>query len=73
MQIELTGREVAILCACLSRCEGWDDPRELHRFLNVAAEAIGAGDFTDAEMHALHEHLADAWRQATKAARPATE
>lgn len=63
MIIELSGREVAILSACLRRCQGWDDPRELHRFLTVAREVIGVGDFTDDEMDAVQTHLADAWRQ----------
>jgi hypothetical protein len=61
MTIDLTDREVAIICACLSRCEGWDDPRELERFVNVAAEAVRGG-FSEAEMHAVHGHLADAHR-----------
>jgi hypothetical protein len=61
MTIELSGREVAIMSACLGRCEGWDDPRELERFMSVAAEMIGPAGFTEREMHDVHEHLADAW------------
>ncbi len=57
--LSLTGRELAILGAVLSRCEGWDDPRELARFVNIHADDVRDG-FTDTEMLALHEHLASA-------------
>lgn len=63
MTIELSGREVAIICACLRRSWGWDDAQELRRFVNVAREHVGDG-FTDTEIDGVLEHFADAWRQA---------
>lgn len=59
--INLTGREVAILACVLRRCKGWDDPRELERFLTTAADQVRPGGFTEAEMEALSEKLAGAW------------
>ena len=56
MKIELTGREIAIIGATLRRCIGWDDPRELERFVNVAGEHVRAG-WTETEMTATLESL----------------
>ena len=64
MTIELTGREVAILGACVRRCVGWDDPKELERFINVAASQVLDG-FREEEMDAALEHLAEAWSSQT--------
>ena len=61
MTLTLTRRELAILGAVLSRCRGWDDPRELQRFVNICAESVRDG-FTEQEMDELHGHLADAAR-----------
>lgn len=58
-RLELTGRELAILGTVLRRCRGWDDPRELQRFVNICAEHVRGG-FTEDEMERLHEHLASA-------------
>lgn len=60
INIQLSGREVAILSCVLSRCLGWDDPSELERFLNTAADHVRGG-FTDDEMHAIQEKLAEHW------------
>lgn len=60
MTIDLTDRETAILGALLSRSEGWDTPRELERFVNVAAEAVPDG-WTDEEVTRLHEKIAAAY------------
>lgn len=68
--ITLSGREVAILGAVLSRCLGWDDPCELERFLNVASECIGPDGFTEPEMTALQEKLSGAWIDGDKAWSP---
>ena len=59
--LTLSGREVAIIGATLRRCIGWDDPKELERFVNVAADHVRYG-FTEAEMDAVLEKLAGAWR-----------
>lgn len=54
---QLTGREVAIIGAALRRCIGWDDPRELERFVNIAAEHVREG-WSDEEMGQVLETLA---------------
>ena len=62
VEMQLTGRQLAILAACLRRCKGWDDPRELERFLNVAADQVSGG-FTETEMHECSEVLAATWNR----------
>ena len=57
--LTLTRRQLAILGAVLGRCIGWDDPRELQRFVSVAGDSVREG-WTDAEMDALMEVLAEA-------------
>ena len=59
MVLTITRRQLAILGAVLSRCRGWDDPKELERFVNVAAESVQDG-WTDGEMDELAEVLAEA-------------
>lgn len=61
MTITLTGREVAIIGAALRRCLGWDDPKELERFVNIAAEYVRDG-WTEAEMDAVLEKLCGQWQ-----------
>jgi hypothetical protein len=56
MKIELTGREIAIIGATLRRCIGWDDPRELERFVNIAGEHVRNG-WTEKEMQQVLETL----------------
>lgn len=60
MIIDLTDREVAILGALLSRSLGWDTPRELERFVNIAAEHVPDG-WTDPEVEALQNKLSATW------------
>lgn len=56
----LSGRELAIIGAALRRCIGWDDPRELQRFVNIAAEHVRDG-WSEAEMDAVLENLSGQW------------
>ncbi len=63
-QFTLTGREVAIIGAALRRCIGWDDMRQLERFVNVAGDQVPNG-WSEAEMDAVLERIADGWREAT--------
>ena len=57
MRIEVTRRQLAILGAVLSRCRG-DEPQELYRFVNIAAESVRDG-WNAEEMDDLHETLAE--------------
>lgn len=58
--IVLTGREVAIIGAALSLCDGWQTPQEMQRFVNVAAEHVREG-WREEELSAALEHLSGAW------------
>ncbi len=69
MKIDLQGREVAIIGAALRRCLGWDDPRELQRFVNVAAEHVSQG-WTDDDMNAVLEHICQSWRDQEEIKKP---
>ena len=62
LTLTLSGRDVAILCACLRQCEGWSTPDEMRRFLNTAASEVRDG-FSEAEIDAVHEHIAGAWAE----------
>ena len=63
MTFTLTGREVAIIGATLRRCIGWDDPRELQRFVNIAGEHVPDG-WTDQEMDAVLENISGQYQDA---------
>lgn len=62
MKIELTARQIAIIGAMTRRCIGWDDPRELERFVNVAAEHVRDG-WTESEMDDILETLSEQYKQ----------
>jgi hypothetical protein len=55
--LTLTSRQMAILGALLSRSRGWDEPLELHSFVNICADSVRDG-WSDLEMSVLLEHLA---------------
>lgn len=57
MKIELTPRQIAIVAATVRRCEGWDTPSELQRFVNTAAEHVRNG-WREDEMTDILETLA---------------
>lgn len=63
IDFHFTPRQVAILGAVLSCCNGWQDPRELRRFVNIAADHVTDG-WTEAEMESLQESLSDQWLRA---------
>lgn len=60
----MTPRQVAIIGACVRCCIGWTDPRELARFVNVAAEYVSGG-FSEDEMTEALEALC-VWYASTK-------
>lgn len=62
MKIELTARQIAIIGAALGRCAGWDDPRELERFVSIAAEHVQDG-WTDSEMDDILETLSQQYKE----------
>ncbi len=57
MIVQLTEREIAIVCAALRCCIGWTAPRELERFVNVAAESVRGG-WSEEEMEQVLETIA---------------
>lgn len=62
-RLKLTAREIAIVGAALRRCIGWDDMRELQRFVNIASASVREG-WTDDEMNDVLETICEQYQDA---------